>query len=74
MCWPLTKCTKANVQVTHPQRLKISLIQMITMYHRCVALTTSGRLRELKNKENDQLVNPKSGRLRMPEAVAYESF
>ena len=38
--------------------------------------TTSGRLRELKNKGNDQLVIPKigRGRFRMPGAVAYESF
>ena len=38
--------------------------------------TTSGRLRELKNKGNDQLVIPKScrDRLGMPGAVAYERF
>ena len=34
------KCTKANEQVKHPQRLKTSLIQTITinaMSHKCVA-------------------------------------
>ena len=38
--------------------------------------TTNGRLRELKNKGNYQLIILKSGRdrLGMPGAVAYESF
>ena len=31
--------------------------------------TTSGRLRELKNKGNDQLVIPKSGRGRLRELL-----
>ena len=47
------------------------------MSHKCVAKQDiSGRLQELKNKGNDQLVIPKSGRgrLRMPKAVTYESF
>ena len=66
------KCTKANVQVTH----QISLIQMITkktMSHKCVAQQVVAYVGDLKNKGNDQLVIPTSGRgrSRIPGAVAY---
>ena len=70
---------KVNVQVTDPQRLKTSLIQMITnnsMSHKCVAQQVVA-YENLKTKETTSwTVIPKSGRgrLRMPGAVACESF
>ena len=57
----------ANVQVTHPQRLKTSLIQMIIMPHKCVAQQVV-TYESLKTKEKTSWQFPKVV------AVAYESF